>query len=107
MRTTAVHPRELASPLSNPRADGEGPPLPPVDLPSPPVDEGPMRRDLLRQIAWLEADHQELVAAICPWTSAPANLNRAGPRVLSAAELEAVRDELFAAIDRLRAGLHD
>ena len=69
--------------------------LPPAAPPAaPPVDEGPMRRELLRQIALLDV---ELAARSPAWATDPASPRR-GPALLETAELERVRDELVAAL---------
>jgi hypothetical protein len=68
---------------------------PPLSLPG--TDEGPMRRELLRQIALLE---QELTAEIVRerlWATHRANRRR-GPAWQDTAALEAIRDELVDAI---------
>ena len=64
------------------------------------VDEGPMRRDLCRQIGWLERDLTELAIAVAPWEPRRSSSTR-GPSVLCTRELEEVRDELLTAIARL------
>jgi hypothetical protein len=81
-------------------ADGDG--RPPPELPgfAVGVDEGPMRRDLLRQIRWLEQDYAAACAARLPQPTDAANPGR-GPALLSAAQLEQVRDELLSALARL------
>jgi hypothetical protein len=71
--------------------------LPPMAPPAtPPVDEGPMRRELLRQIAMLDV---ELAALSRAWPGDPASPRR-GPALLDTAELERIRDELVAALRR-------
>ncbi|HYF26187.1 MAG TPA: hypothetical protein VD931_10655 [Baekduia sp.] len=75
---------------------GTPPPEPPLELD--PVDEGPMRRELLRQIALLDG---ELSARQAGWSATPASPRR-GPAVLASTELERIRDELLAALDALR-----
>jgi hypothetical protein len=73
--------------------------LPPVDdLPA--LDEGPMRRELMRQIAALEAAMSRLVLDNAPYDPAHSSPTR-GPAILSTAELERVRDELLAELARL------
>jgi hypothetical protein len=67
-----------------------------------PVDEGPMRGDLRRQIALLEAEISRFVVENCPDVVLPEQPIR-GPAVLSSADLEQVRDELL----QLRADLHE
>lgn len=90
----------------SPGVDGAGPPAPPIDAGTA-VDEGPARRELRRQIALLEHDRQQIVLATCPWTAPAAATGRSGPRLLSAADLVVVRDELLAAIEELRATPRD
>lgn len=71
---------------------------PPLSLPG--TDEGPMRRELLRQIALLE---QELTTEIVRerlWATHRANQRR-GPALQDTAALEAIRDELVEAIAAL------
>jgi hypothetical protein len=72
-----------------------GPPAtPPPDLDAT-TAEGPMRRELLRQIAHLDQQISLFVHDNCPFEPLPAAAHR-GPAVLSTAELEAIRDELLA-----------
>lgn len=71
------------------------PSLPPLDLIG--TDEGPMRRELLRQIALLE---QELTTEIVRerlWATHRANPRR-GPGRMGTGELESIRDELVDAL---------
>lgn len=84
------------------RDTGSGrPPLPPIlDLPG--VDEGPMRRDLKRQIQQLEHEIAQFHVATCPYEAFEASPVR-GPAVLTNVQLEEVRDELLA----IRAELHE
>jgi len=80
---------------------GARPPLPPIlDLPG--VDEGPMRRDLKRQIKALEQEIADFAIENCPYESFSASPVR-GPAVLTNAQLEQVRDELL----EIRSELHD
>lgn len=80
---------------------GARPPLPPIlDLPG--VDEGPMRRDLKRQIEALEQEIAGFAIDNCPYESFSASPVR-GPAVLTNEQLEQVRDELLT----IRAELHD
>jgi hypothetical protein len=84
----------------------------PVDAAPPPLlpplrqtvtDEGPMRRELLRQIALLE---QELTSAIARerlWAMGRTNRRR-GPAWQDTGSLEEIRDELVQAIAVLREG---
>lgn len=87
---------------------------PPVEPDQISVDEGPMRRELLRQIAALERELSRLVSETCPWDPVVANPSR-GPAMLSTADLEKIRDELLTAssvvheriVTRATAGLFD
>lgn len=80
---------------------GGQPPLPPIlDLPG--ADEGPMRRELKRQIQQLERDIAAFHVENCPYEAFSASPAR-GPVVLSNAQLEEVRDELT----EIRAELHE
>lgn len=80
---------------------GGRPPLPPIlDLPG--VDEGPMRRELKRQIEALEQEIADFHIENCPYESFSASPVR-GPAVLTNEQLEQVRDELL----QIRAELHD
>src|SRR5712691_3941242 len=83
-----------------PPPTGGAVPPPPVEPPLVPVDEGPMRGDLRRQIAELERRLTRLVAAACPWEPRQTSPHR-GPALLQAADLERIRDELVGAIDDL------
>ncbi len=85
------------------RTDGmdSRPPLPPIlDLPG--VDEGPMRRDLKRQIQQLEHEIASFHVENCPYEAFEASPVR-GPAVLTNEQLEQVRDELT----EVRAELHE
>jgi hypothetical protein len=92
---------QIRSPRSDVPADGGAGDVPPVDLL--PVDEGPMRRDLLRQIAQLEAQIADFIIENCPFEPPPLTSPQRGPQILSNAELEEIRDELLAT----RAALHE
>jgi hypothetical protein len=72
------------------------PGAPPTDIVVPPVDEGPMRRELMRQIAVLDA----ALAARTPGLASERTTPRRGPAVQPTRELELIRDELFAALKR-------
>lgn len=82
-----------------------------VDFPVAPfveTDERPVRVELRRQIARLEAELSELFASVFPrqgleWSVTPAG----GPRVLGVAELERVRDALAARLQDVRHVLTD
>lgn len=78
---------------------GIAPPDVPVDLLG--TEEGPMRRELLRQIAHLEEQISRFIHDNCPFETPPAAMRR-GPALLSTSELEHIRDELLAA----RTALH-
>ncbi|WP_205696491.1 hypothetical protein [Conexibacter sp. SYSU D00693] len=79
------------------------PPAPPAEPPSFDVDQGPMRSELLRQIAQLEADHAVLLARRRDWSMRRVTARR-GPALLDTAALEQVRDELLTAIHDLHHG---
>lgn len=80
---------------------GGAPPLPP-DLDALPVDEGPMRGELMRQIEALEATLARFITENCPYEELPVMAQR-GPVVLTTEQLEYVRDELLA----VQRALHD
>jgi hypothetical protein len=81
------------------RSAGGADRLPPIDdLLA--VDEGPMRRELMRQISALEAAMSQLVIDNALHAKEHASPTR-GPAILSTADLERVRDELLATIARL------
>jgi hypothetical protein len=65
------------------------------------ADEGPMRRELMRQIAALELKLSKLRRDHAPFEQLPELLQR-GPALLSTEQLEQVRDELLALLDDLR-----
>jgi hypothetical protein len=75
--------------------------LPPIDDP-PALDEGPMRRELMRQIAALEATMSRLLVDNAPCRPAETSPTR-GPALLTTVGLEQVRDELLAKV----ASLHE
>jgi hypothetical protein len=79
---------------------GSGTPPPPV-FDERPVAEGPMRRELRRQIGRLERELARLKLVIAPWEIDRVTPPR-GPALLDAAALEAVRDELLTALATLR-----
>lgn len=83
-------------------ADRNGQAPPPEAPTTAPTDEGPMRGELRRQIAFLERDIAKFVALNCPHEPQTASKPR-GPGVLATSELEEIRDELLA----LRTRLHD
>ncbi|WP_354700611.1 hypothetical protein DSM112329_00892 [Paraconexibacter sp. AEG42_29] len=74
-------------------SDGGAPP--PVVHDGAPVDEGPMRAELLRQIRRLEIEISRFAAANCPYEDLPGSARR-GPAILTTAQLEEIRDELLA-----------
>jgi hypothetical protein len=73
------------------RGGAAPPPAPPVE---PVVDEGPMRRELLRQIALLDAD----LATQNRYPLPERTTARRGPAILPTAALERIRDELLDAL---------
>jgi hypothetical protein len=77
------------------------PPRPPADAPSLAVDEGPLRSELLRQIAHLEGELATLVSNACPWDPPQASPER-GPGLQPTPTLERIRDELLDALDAVR-----
>jgi hypothetical protein len=89
----------------------EGLPLHPL-APSAPADERSARRTLREQVARLETELSELVCS--SWPRGPKQLpvewgigGRGGPRLLSLAELEELRDELAARVSDTRRALSD
>lgn len=87
-----------------PRTPGDGGGFLPPSIDDPLLTaEGPMRRELLRQIERLEAEISAFVVANCPYEPPPTSAWRDGPRVLTTSELEDVRDELVA----MRSELHE
>lgn len=82
-------------------ADVGAPPAPPA--PGQLVDEGPMRRELLRQIAALDEELTLWLVRTRPWHCARTTPRR-GPALLETAALEQIRDELLAAIAELARG---
>jgi hypothetical protein len=70
------------------------------------ADEGPMRRELMRQIAALELKLSKFRRDHAPYEQLPALLKR-GPALLSTEELEQVRDELLELIDGLQGRVAD
>ncbi|UTI65416.1 hypothetical protein NBH00_04185 [Paraconexibacter antarcticus] len=72
---------------------GDGAPPAPPQAPDP-IDEGPMRRELLRQIGELEV---QLSAARPGWAPTCTTPKR-GPAMAPTPELEALRDELLRAL---------
>ena len=76
---------------------------PPAAPPSPATDEGPMRSELLRQIRRLELETSRFQAANGLAASASPQSVTRGPALLTAAQLEQIRDELL----DVRAALHE
>lgn len=74
-------------------------PPPPPSSPPRPIDEGPSRRELRRQIARFERILAEL-SVLRGEPCSPINLSR-GPALLATRELESIRDELLAAAEAL------
>ncbi|MHB8692946.1 MAG: hypothetical protein ACYDHH_17050 [Solirubrobacteraceae bacterium] len=70
------------------------------------ADEGPMRRELMRQIAALELRFSQLRRDHAPYEQLPPALER-GPAVLSTEALEQVRDELLETINQLEQRVAD
>ncbi len=90
------------------RVDSVRPPSPPPALPGAAPAERPARRTLLEQIERLECELSQLFCSTWPrhgfeW-SVP---SRGGPRMLSLAELEALRDDLAARVSHTRRSLSD
>jgi hypothetical protein len=65
------------------------------------ADEGPMRRELMRQIAALELKLSKFRRDHAPYDRLPEMLQR-GPALLSTEQLEQVRDELLELINDLQ-----
>jgi hypothetical protein len=78
------------------RADGVANPPPPEDPVLSALAEGPMRRELRRQIARLEREVTRLKAIVGPWEMDRVTRPR-GPALLGADSLERIRDELLTA----------
>ncbi|HEX4109735.1 MAG TPA: hypothetical protein VHX88_16485 [Solirubrobacteraceae bacterium] len=60
-----------------------------------------MRRDLRRQIMWLERDLVKLREMVSPWEPLSTHEKR-GPGLMGGAELEKIRDELLDQVNVLR-----
>ncbi len=77
-------------------------------LPRTAPDERPARRSLLEQVARLEEELAQLFCSTWPRKGFEWGVSsRGGPRVLSLAELERLRDELAARVGRARRALAD
>jgi hypothetical protein len=76
--------------------DRGAPPVEPPDLELL-TDQGPMRSELLRQIAQLDDELGQLTARMRPWARVRTTPRR-GPRLLDTADLERIRDELITAV---------
>lgn len=90
--------------MTPPAGVGTTPPAPPagpVALPG--IDQGPMRGELLRQIAQLEEELAVLLARRRDWSRRRISPRR-GPALLSTADLERIRDELVTAVHDLPHG---
>jgi hypothetical protein len=84
-------------------------PQSPVFRPEAPPDERPARQTLLEQIAKLESELGALLCSTWPrkgfdFGGVP---SRGGPRLLSLAELETVRDDLAERVSQTRRALSD
>jgi hypothetical protein len=79
-------------------------------LPDAPVDDRAVRRTLLDQVARLENELAQVFCATWPRTDMPAPAvpgRGGGPRLLSLAELEELRDDLAARVSDARRALSD
>ena len=79
-------------------------------LPPAPPDEGAARRTLLDQVARLESELGQVFCTTWPRTGMPAPRvpgRGGGPRLLSLAELEELRDDLAARVSDARRALSD
>jgi len=90
------------------QADSVRPPSPPLVLPRTAPDERPARRTLLGQIERLESELSQLFCSTWPrhgfeW-SVP---SRGGPRMLSLADLEGLRDDLAERLSQTRRSFSD
>ena len=86
----------------------QGPPSRPPLAPRTAPDERPARRTLLDQIEHLEQDLSSLFVSTWPRKGLEFSVaSRAGPRVLSLAELELLRDDLATRVDDARRTLSD
>jgi hypothetical protein len=81
-----------------------------VGVPDAPLDERAVRRTLLDQVARLENELSQVFCASWPRTDMPQPVvpgRGGGPRLLSRAELEELRDELAARVSDARRALSD
>ena len=80
----------------------------PAVIPRTLPDERAARRNLLDQVARLEQELSQLVCSSWPRKGlTPSVAGRAGPRLLTLAELEELRDELAGEVQHLRRSLTD
>jgi hypothetical protein len=70
------------------------------------VDEHALRQTLRGQISHLERELIATATSTWPYLQIPAARSQAGPRVLSSADLERVRDELAGKLSDLRTERH-
>ncbi len=84
-------------------------PLAPGERVATPAEERAARRTLLDQVARLEGELSQLFCSSWPrkGLAAPAPRGRGGPRLLSLAELEELRDELAERVSGSRRALSD
>ena len=85
--------------------------LDPISAPSPPrvaPDERAARRSLLDQVARLESELSQLFCSLWPRQGFELRVpGRGGPRLLSLAELEELRDDLAERVSHARCALSD
>jgi hypothetical protein len=94
--------------LLEPRAAAVRPPAKPPLLPRTTPDERPARRSLLEQVARLEEELAQLFCSTWPRKGLEFGVPaRGGPRILSLAELEALRDDLAARVQQARRALSE
>ena len=93
---------------SRPAPGLQGPPTPPPLAPRTRPDERPARHSLLEQVGRLEEELSSLFVSTWP-RRVPALSGSAagGPRMLSLAELEELRDELAGRVDAARRSLSE
>jgi hypothetical protein len=84
------------------------PPVQPPVLPRTTPDERPAKRSLLEQIARLEEELAQLFCSTWPRKGFAWEVpSRGGPRILSLAELECLRDDLAMRVQKARRSLSD